>query len=328
MFLGIEIGGTKLQAALGPGDGTLRRLERVRAQPAAGREGICDQVAHLVRSLLAATKVSPNELNGTCIGFGGPVDAAKGMVLVSHQVGGWANFPLVEWFSNELGLAAILSNDSDMAGLAEATFGAGKGAASVVYMNIGSGIGGAIVLGGRLYQGQGIGAGEIGHLRVVPGPPDEAWSTLESLASGWSLAEAARRAASADPGSLLSSLSGGESKRITAEVLIDAAERGDVAAVAIWRRAIQYLGVAIANVITLLCPEVVVIGGGVSLAGDFLFEPLRAEVARQSFAPFADRCRIVPASLGEAVVLHGALAWAKAHYETFGNESHSSPSPS
>lgn len=308
MYLGIEIGGTKLQAALGDGAGRIDRIERTTADAAGGRERICEQIASLAKSLLPSS-MAPKIVRAG-IGFGGPVDPASGRVLKSHQVSGWDDFPIVEWFREQTGIAAFLGNDSDLAGLAEAHFGAGAGHPRVVYLNIGSGIGGAIVLDGKVYTSQGAGASEIGHLRVFPATHGKPWLTLEELSSGWSLAKYARRGAELDAASELSKLAGTNLDAITAETLIEAVRRNDPLARNYFRRAIQYLGVAMANVITLLRPEVFVVGGGVALAGDILFDPLRKEVDRQAFAPFRGSYSIVPAQLGETVVLHGALKLA------------------
>jgi len=310
-YLGIEIGGTKLQAALGNGEGALEHLERVPAHARGGREAICRQIVELTSTLLQSAGLAKADVARIGIGFGGPVDPSAGLVCTSHQVEGWDNFPLVSWLEEQVGIPVVLGNDSDMAGLAEANFGAGRGKSRVVYMNIGSGIGGAIVIDGRVYMSQGAGASEIGHLRIKPSHQGAPWQTLEDVASGWNLATAAKRAAERDPESQLAKLVNGELSRITTQTLIKALEVRDQSAVEIWLRAIEYLGVAIANVITLLRPEVFVLGGGVSLAGDILFEPLKREVAKQVFGPFADSYVIVPASLGEDVVLHGALKLAR-----------------
>lgn len=324
-FLAIEIGGTKLQAALGDGAGTIHARKRIRAFPEAGRSGICKQIASLITELLGESNTARETVEQVGIGFGGPVDAAAGRVVKSHQVAGWEDFPLVDWLREESGLDAVLANDSDMAGLAEAHFGAGRGEPLVVYMNIGSGIGGAIVQRGVLYAGQGSGACEIGHLRILPGAKGGPWRTLESLCSGWSLAEAARSAADHAPESLLRSMVVDDREKIattlpsymryrqliTAEMLVEAVRRNDPTAKAVWHRAVELLAVAIANVTTLLNPSCFVLGGGVAQCGELLFDPLRRAVGHQVFEPFAETFRLVPAALGEDVVLHGALKLAR-----------------
>ncbi|MGL4463411.1 MAG: ROK family protein [Planctomycetia bacterium] len=311
--LGVEIGGTKLQAALGVGDGRLVDVVKRRVEPTAGREGICQALAAMIPELCGRQGVAVDSALATGVGFGGPVDAARGLVQTSHQIAGWDAFPLAEWFRETLGLTIRLGNDSDLAGLAEATVGAGRGFSPVVYMNVGSGIGGAIVVAGRLFDGQGMGAAEIGHQRMTPvDPADPAgrWHTLEDLASGWSLARAAREAASENPISLLATAVAGDLSQVTGETLAAAVAAGDPAAVEVWNRAVNWLGVALANVTTLLSPQLLVVGGGVAETGDLLMNPLRAAVARHVFKPFAHTYRIVPAALGQDVVLHGALTMA------------------
>lgn len=310
MFLGVEIGGTKLQAAIGDGRGAIRRTASVRADPTAGRAGICAQVEDLATGLLREAQASGERVERAGIGFGGPVRPAEGVVYKSHQVSGWEEFPITRWFEEALGVSAVVGNDSDLAGLAEAHFGAGRGRSRVVYMNIGSGVGGAIVLDGEVYASQGSGASEIGHMRLLPAGPGAPWATLEDLASGWRLAAAAREAAEQNPTSELARLAerrGGA----TTETLVEAVRLGDPVAAAIWGRAVEVLGVAIANVVALLRPEAFLVGGGVALSGEVLFEPLRAQVERQIFPPFRGSCAILPAELGEAVVLHGALKLAR-----------------
>src|SRR6516162_6196460 len=139
MFLGIEIGGTKLQLGTGPGDGTLAALWRGTVEPAAGADGIRRQITTAVPELLAQSGVERAQLQGVGIGFGGPVDDATHTVIKSHQIAGWDNFPLADWIGGITGLRAALGNDADVASLAEALFGAGKGLSPIFYITIGSG---------------------------------------------------------------------------------------------------------------------------------------------------------------------------------------------
>ena len=155
MFLGIEIGGTKLQLGLGEGNGKLAGLWRDRIEPANGPDGIRQQIIEAVPLLLDDVGLQASNLEAVGIGFGGPVDDARHTVIKSHQIAGWDDFPLAEWIGDFLKLPAYLANDSDAAGLAEAVTGAGKGRSPIYYMNIGSGIGGGFIVEGKVYRGTG-----------------------------------------------------------------------------------------------------------------------------------------------------------------------------
>lgn len=305
MFLGIEIGGTKLQLGLGHGDGRLLGLWRGTVDAAAGGEGIRRQIAAAVPELLAKQGLGRGDLRGVGIGFGGPTDDATQSVIKSHHIAGWDGFPLAAWLSDVLGLPAVLCNDADVAGLAEALFGAGQGLSPVLYVTIGSGIGGGLVVGGEIYRGCGRGAVEVGHL-VIRGQ-----DVLESFASGWGIQKRANRLAATDPRYAALRQSVGN-RDLTTKDVADAARGGDPAAVESLGVAIDALAEALQQVIKLLCPRRIVVGGGVSLMGEgLLFTPLRNRVADGVFPPFAGLTDIVPAVLGEEVVVHGALALAR-----------------
>lgn len=311
MFLGIEIGGTKLQLGVGADDGVLRGLWRGGVDVAAGPEGIRRQIVAAVPELLAKAGIEREQLRGVGIGFGGPVDDATHTVIKSHQIEGWDNFPLADWIAEVVGLPAVLGNDADVAGLAEALHGAGKGLSPIFYITIGSGIGGGFIIGGEIYRGCGRGAAEIGHLRIAhPLCTSLLIQSLERFASGWSIARKAEvvLAWGAPPEGILDQIDDG---RITAKAIAKAAEAGDEPAREILNHTWAALSEAICHVIALLCPRCIVIGGGVSLMGEkLLFEPLRRMVAERVFKPFAGLTDIVPAALGEEVVVHGAIALA------------------
>lgn len=311
-FLGVEIGGTKLQAALGDGLGRLDRKLRAAANAAAGHHAICEQIVRLVAELHAVANDSGQNIERIGVGFGGPVDPESGLVLKSHQVEGWDNFPIVNWLEERAGIPVVLGNDSDLAGLAEARFGAGKGMPRVVYMNIGSGIGGAIVLNGQVYTSQGAGASEIGHLRIRPDENGTHWQTLEEICSGWAIARLAERLSDDVPADVVARWTAPTHGEFTAQTFFAALQEGrESFQQAFQTEILQPLGIAMANVITLFRPEIFVIGGGVSLVGEMLFTPLRQEVDRHVFAPYRGSYQIVLALLGEDVVLHGAVALAR-----------------
>ncbi|MFO0876625.1 MAG: ROK family protein [Gemmataceae bacterium] len=303
-YLAIEIGGTKLQLGVGPDDGRLRALWRSDVVVAHGAAGIRQQIMDALPVLLRRAGLRSADLIGVGIGFGGPTDDATQTVIRSHHVAGWDNFPLVEWVRQTLHLPAVLGNDADVAGLGEAIHGAARGMSPVFYITLGSGIGGGFILDGTIYRGVGRGAAEIGHLRF----PflDGKRRILEHIASGWGIARVASELAR----SVFAGRTVLNPDALTAVQVACAAREGDACAQEAMRVAIDYLAEAVCQVIALLCPQRIVIGGGVSLLGDQLFDPLRAAVAEKVFQPFAGLTDIVHAALGEEVVLHGAIALA------------------
>lgn len=316
MFLGVEIGGTKLQIGVGRGGGRLVHLWRGTVKPKAGAAGIRAQIRNIVPRVLSAARLSRSDIAGIGVGFGGPVDDATRSILKSHQISGWEGFPLAHWLEKTFRLPAALGNDADVAGLAETLFGAGRGMSPVFYITVGSGIGGGLIIDGQVYRGCGQGAAEIGHLTMTATDREygeEFEADLEELASGWAIADQAQRYVDED--SLLWEFAGEDPQRITAELVGRAADEGDELAHHILDQAIEHLAVAIAHVIALLCPKRIVIGGGVALLGEKLFfKPLRKLVAERAFAPFAKLTKVVPAALGESVVVHGALALARQRF--------------
>ena len=339
LYLGIEIGGTKLQ--LGVGDGRGRELvafARREIDPSRGAEGILAQVEQVGSELLEQFDV-----RAIGVGFGGPIDSQKGIVTKSHQVAGWERFPLGAWLAERLGRPAVIGNDCDSAALAEAQCGAGEGRGRVFYVTVGTGVGGGFVIDGQL-DGRGRPAiAEIGHLRpgLSRSRPD---ATVESIASGWGIEAAVRRCltpwippmgvpAPGQSGSAPVPLSrwlqqirgaghhheadllercNGDPERLTTQSVAVAAAAGNRIARRAINHATQCLGWAVAQVVTLMAPEVVVIGGGVSLMDTtLLLDPVRRQTQRYIFPPLVDAYAIVPAALGEEVVVHGAVRLAQ-----------------
>jgi glucokinase len=294
MFLGIEIGGTKLQLGLGAGDGTIAALWRGSVDRAAGGEGIRRQITTAVPELLAQAKVDRSQLKGVGVGFGGPTDDATQSVIKSHHISGWDGFPLALWLEEMLGLRTAICNDADVAGLAEALFGAGKGLSPVFYITVGTGVGGGLIIDGEIYRGVGRGAAEIGHVRpVYPLDDPRRGGILEDFAAGMGMEKHV-------------------GDTLTGKQIAELAVAGDPACRAIIDAATQALAENICTVVKLLCPRRVIIGGGVSLIGEELFfEPIRRYVADRGMQALAGLTDIVPAALGEEVVIHGALALAR-----------------
>lgn len=312
LVLSLEIGGTKLQAALGHSDGTIIEKQRSAADASAGAESILAWFTSSVPDLLECAALRGDTVRSIGVGFGGPVDSAAGTALVSHQVGGWSGFPLKDWFERHFSLPTVIANDSNAAGWAEYCCGAGRGTRHFCYMNIGSGIGGALVIDGKLHDGLGFGAAEIGHTYVPDFTSCEpgAKNKLENLCSGWSIEKRLRATSLLDVGTPLFTKCAGDPHRITCGLLGEAALEGDRFANDAIERVAQAVAVALSNVITLIHPERIAMGGGVSLMGDVLLNPLRKHVDAIVFGPYRNRYSIVPCALGEDVVLVGALLLA------------------
>lgn len=308
MRIGVEIGGSKLQAALGDRNGSIATLERHRVPDGAGAEEILAWFQTTLPRLIDGAEAESIDAIG--VGFGGPVDSRTGVVLKSHQVGGWDGVPLRDWFAEQFGLPVYVHNDSNAAGWAEYILGAGRGTRHFCYMNVGSGIGGALIINGRLHNGQGFGAAEIGHT-YIPDPFAHRAVKLEDECSGWSIERYLRHDAPIDSDSALLSLCGNDRAAMTCAHLGEAAASGDQTALRLIDRFSEGLGLALANVLALVHPERIAIGGGVGLMGEQLLEPLRKHVARLVFAPCRDKYAIVASELGENVVVGGALLLAQ-----------------
>ncbi len=317
-LLGIEIGGTKLQLGIGQGGGELAALLRRPVDPSRGAAGILDQIESGLPDLIRQAGLTGQPIRSIGVGFGGPVDAAQGRIERSYQVPGWEGFPLADWLRDRFAVpAVVVHNDADTAGLAEARFGAGRGCSPLLYLTVGSGIGGALLIEGRIYRGFGQGAGEIGHLHVPDGSgPVPGWLELEQVASGWAIAQAAQDHARRliehrATDWILLERAAHDPDRIHAAMVAQAAGEGDAASASILARAHAAVAFALVQAIALLAPRRIVLGGGVSLIGEAgWFDPIRRLVDRQVFPPFRGGFDIVPAVLREEVVVHGALTLA------------------
>lgn len=292
LAVGIEIGGTKLQAGIGLRDGRLIALVRRTVDPAKGGAGIREQIPSLIEEAIAKAGCTAQDLVGLGVGFGGPVDSKRGRILLSHQIEGWSDFPLRDWIQKKVDVPVVLQNDAKAAALAEATLGAGKGKQRIFYITVGSGVGGGLVIDGVPDVGQGLGAGEIGHT-WVPDPDSGKPDKLEHVASGWSIGKRGSRRLGRE-------LAGAEVAALAA--------RGDATAKRTVEESAEALAIGIGNVLALLHPERFIVGGGVSLMGDLWWGPLKQALAeRFAFQPYAQSYDVVPSALGEEVVVIGAV---------------------
>lgn len=312
-LIGVEIGGTKLQAVAGLSDGTILERHRASVNRDAGAQGILDWTAKTITQLLQ----SKPDVGAVGIGFGGPVETATGRVLTSHQIAGWENLPIKKWFEEHFQLPVLVANDANAAGWAEYCLGAGQGTRRFMYMNIGSGIGGALVIHGELYDGQGRGACEIGHTWIPdwtagrPGIP----AKLEHLCSGWAIEKRLRQVHPDSLSPVLRQRCGGNPSILTCAMLAHAAGQGDPQAQEEIGRVANAIAIALANAIALFHPERIALGGGVSLMGEVLLTPIRQALQHYIFAPYRDSVELVSCKLEEDVVAVGALLLAGRHFD-------------
>ena len=299
MLLGIEIGGSKLQLVLGDACGAIEEKRKLTVPAGEVASGIRRQIGQALPELLRSRK--PEAVG---VGFGGPVDWRGGKIACSHQIEGWSGFDLAGWLRPLVSAPVVVENDSNLATLGEATHGAGAGFNPVFYFNMGSGVGGGLVVGGAIYHGATPGEMEFGHLRLKRGG-----TIVEARCSGWAVDKKIRRATTAAPDGVLSRLTaqsvGGEARQLAA-----ALRDGDALAQEVLTETAEDLAFALSHAVHLLHPEILVMGGGLSLVG----EPLRAAVAaalpRFVMEAFLPPPQVCLAKLGEDSVPVGALCLA------------------
>lgn len=318
-ILGIDLGGTNIAAGAMPIDGTREIAMRMIPTLAEGGAGaVVDRIAALVEDVITQTRAETgaerSDFLGVGIGSPGPLDRARGVVIVTPNLG-WRDFPLRDEVASRVNLPATLDNDANCATLGEWWCGAAKGGRNVVGMTIGTGIGGGLILDGKLYHGASDAAGEIGHTTIdSTGRRCKCgnYGCLEAYTSGPAIALRAREVLEGDEDSIMTSMVNGDVALITAQTVFEASKRGDAVALEVVRDTAHFLGVGVSNLINVFNPDIFVIAGGVTQAGELLFDPLRAEVRRRAFKPSVEACRIVAGALPLSAGVVGAVATFRA----------------
>ncbi|HKY96903.1 MAG TPA: ROK family protein [Gemmatimonadaceae bacterium] len=318
-IVGIDLGGTNIAAGAMPTDGTREiAMRMIPTLSENGAEAVVDRIAALVEDVIRETQnetgAERSDFLGVGIGSPGPLDRARGVVIVTPNLG-WRDFPLRDEVSRRVNLPATLDNDANCATLGEWWCGAAKGGRNVVGLTIGTGIGGGLILDGKLYHGAADSAGEIGHTTIdSTGRRCKCgnYGCLEAYTSGPAIAERARETLEGDDDSLLVGMVDGDLKKITAQTVFEGAKRGDRIASEVVRDTAHFLGVGVSNLLNIFNPDIFVIAGGVTQAGDLLFDPLRAEVKRRAFKPAVEACRIVAGALPLSAGVVGAVATFRA----------------
>ena len=315
------MGGTKLAAGIVTRQGDLLDTLRTPTQLQHGPEGVTQQLLELGLTLL---RRSPVEVSGVGVGCGGPLDREQGIIKNPPNLPGWTEFPLKSRLTAGLARAGwplpiALDNDANAAALAELMFGAGRGFEHLIYLTISTGIGGGVILGGQLYAGKDGNAGELGHLQVdVHGQACKCGGRgcLEQYASGTSIARRAREVAQLRPGSLLNALEP-DPHQITAHTVLRALELGDAATQLFWDETLDYLAAGVASIIHAFDPQRIVIGGGISNFGDWLFAPLSQKVQARTMPALWQNLSICRAELADHVGIYGAAAVALSQPQPF-----------
>lgn len=314
-YIGVDLGGTKIAAAVVDiTSGALTARQVIPTESHAGPEAVLARMGQLIRAVAREAGLAIDQLGAVGVGVPGPFDQATGQTLFLPNLAGmWRGVPVRDLLQRAVDRPIWLINDARAFVLAEAGYGAGRGASTVVGLTIGTGLGGGIAIGGRLHLGLDGTAGEVGHMTIDPhGQPCGCGNhgCLETFASGPSIATQGMRAALMGAPTRIGELAGRDLNKITPEIILAAAEAGDDVARGILGRAGAALGLGVANLVTVLSPDCVILGGSVARLGEWLFGPVRAAVRERCRAIPAERVRIVPAALGGDAGTIGAAVWA------------------
>ena len=290
MIVAIDIGCTKCQVATAQPDGTVL---------SAVRFATTDKTSTLQAIFEAVDGLHPGENPVFGVSCGGPLDSQRGVILSPPNLPGWDNVPIASLLTERFGGSAFLMNDANAGALAEWQFGAGRGTRNMVFLTHGTGMGGGLILDGRLYEGTSGDAGEIGHVRMAPDGPvgyGKAGS-FEGFCSGAGIAKLAR-----------GRIPGLDTP--TAKQVAEAAEQGNPLALAVLEESGRWLGRGLAILVDILNPEIIVLGSVYTRSGRFLEAAMREELVREALPSALAVCRIVPAALGERLGLAAAVAVA------------------
>ncbi|BDI21732.1 ROK family protein [Herbiconiux sp. L3-i23] len=323
--LGLDIGGTKLAVGVVSPDGGVAGFL---VEPTRKHEGYRTVIRRLFEMGQRSIEIARSEgVLGAGeapavvgISCGGPLDAARGVLTGPLHLPDWIDVPIVAMAEETFGVPAALENDATAAAYGEYCFGAGRGTSTMIYLTVSTGVGGGSVINGRLHRGAAGNGGEFGHIQVRPGGRPgygKRAGTLEAYASGTAIAQRAAEAVAA-----LSEVGGTSALSaltvVRAEDVTKAAREGDPLAKSIWDETTELLAAAITDLVNILEPDLVVLGGGVTRAGDMLLDPVRAGVLADAMPPAAAAVRIELAQLGDTVGVVGAGAIALDHQSRIG----------
>lgn len=298
----VDLGGTKIYSAVVDDQGRVLGDDLRATDADQGQQVVIDRIA---ASLTAAAGADLDLLGGAGVAAPGPVDAGTGHLIDPPNLPGWGDVALGPLLSDRLGLRVVVENDAKAAAIGEYSAGNGRGAEALIYVTVSTGVGGGIVLGGKLYRGAGGSAGEIGHMVVQPNGPAcgcGQLGCLEALASGTALSREGRLALEQGRAPLLRRLAAQAGGEVTAELVAQAALDGDADAAAIIHQAGAMLGIGLGNLVNVLNPDVIVVGGGTARIGTPLLGPAEASMRQTILARSAQRVQLRAAALEYAAI--------------------------
>jgi len=321
-FAGVDLGGTKIAGVILKSLGGETVLQkRIPTDAHLGPDSVLGRIADALKEMCSELGIEPQTLSGIGCGLPAVIDFERGTTLLMPNLpGDWLNKPVTDILNGLLGCTVSLINDARAFTLAEANLGSGRGARNVVCFTVGTGIGGGITLNGELYLGLDRKAGEFGHQTIDPNGPICGCGNhgcLEALASGPAITAQGIKAVLQGMSTKIGALVQQDITRITPEVIMRAAEMDDALAREILWRAGNYLGIGMANVATILCPERVVVGGGVARLGEWIMEPARAAMRERCRTAPLDKISVVLAELGGESGAIGAAIWAMQREHAF-----------
>jgi glucokinase len=310
LVLAVDIGGTKIMTALFSADGRMQAKDVRPTQVAEGVDAVVERLYAAIQDILKKNDVMPSQVQAISIACAGGIDTGKGIVVTpSPNLPDFSRLHLADVIKKKSGIEVYVLNDASAAALGEQRYGAGKGVKDLVLLTLGTGIGGGIIIDGKLYLGAEGGAGELGHMTVEAGGLKCGCGNtgcLEMYASGRAVAaDAAARLRKGEKSSLAENM-----EKLTAEMVGKAAQQGDKLARDVVARAAFYLGVGMVNIANIFNTEMIVIGGGLVGLGEMLIAPGRKMVAERTFSISSRNIKIVKAKLGNEAGVYGAAAFA------------------
>ena len=312
-IIGVDIGGTHTKIALLDLSGRiLHRKDFLTRNYESSR--LIKAVSSAVKDIAEEKKIRKNDILGVGIGLPGLVDFKKGLVFCLTNLPGWKNVPLKKILERRLGLPVFIDNDVKVMAMGELRLGAGKGYKNIICMTLGTGVGGAVIIDGNLYRGSSLAAGEIGHIPInESGPACNCGSSgcLEAYVGREYFLDNARKKLRSASGAAVLRMVDGNAALITPELLKEAAVKGDKLSQEAWQEMGLRVGNALAGVINLLNPQLVIIGGGMSGAGEILFSSIEKALDKKCMTITRKAVKIVKAKLGNDAALIGAAEIVK-----------------